>query len=103
MLSINPKEIEIPKLHRYLLGSIGPRPIAFASTVDAEGRPPAYELFHLNDVMDITRFGLVTALDLEFDQHVAEMSENSADYYHFQTLHRPLPLPCLETEKTCLI
>lgn len=37
MLSINPKEIEIPKLHRYLLGSIGPRPIAFASTIDEKG------------------------------------------------------------------
>lgn len=37
MLSINPKEIEIPKLHRYLLGSIGPRPIAFASTIDSKG------------------------------------------------------------------
>jgi flavin reductase (DIM6/NTAB) family NADH-FMN oxidoreductase RutF len=37
MKSINPKEIEIPKLHRYLLGSIGPRPIAFASTIDSKG------------------------------------------------------------------
>lgn len=37
MLTINPKEISIPKLHHYLLGSIGPRPIAFASTVDKEG------------------------------------------------------------------
>ena len=37
MISINPKEIEIPKLHRYLLGSIGPRPIAFASTIDEHG------------------------------------------------------------------
>ena len=37
MLTINPKEIPIPKLHHYLLGSIGPRPIAFASTVDKEG------------------------------------------------------------------
>ena len=37
MLSINPKDLEIPQLHRYLLGAIGPRPIAFASTIDAEG------------------------------------------------------------------
>ena len=37
MKSINPKEIEIPKLHRYLLGSVGPRPIAFASTIDSKG------------------------------------------------------------------
>tara|TARA_B100001287_G_C22620854_1_gene499961 strand:- start:215 stop:1108 length:894 start_codon:yes stop_codon:yes gene_type:complete len=37
MLSIDPKHLEIPKLHRYLLGAIGPRPIAFASTVDENG------------------------------------------------------------------
>lgn len=39
MLTINPKEIPQPKLHQYLLGSIGPRPIAFASTMDEQGRP----------------------------------------------------------------
>lgn len=35
MLTIDPKETPIPKLHQYLLGAIGPRPIAFASTIDA--------------------------------------------------------------------
>jgi flavin reductase (DIM6/NTAB) family NADH-FMN oxidoreductase RutF len=39
MLSINPKELETPKLHQYLLGAIGPRPIAFASTIDENGVP----------------------------------------------------------------
>jgi flavin reductase (DIM6/NTAB) family NADH-FMN oxidoreductase RutF len=39
MLSINPKDISVPKLHGYLLGSVAPRPIAFASTVDADGKP----------------------------------------------------------------
>ncbi|MHA6279271.1 flavin reductase family protein [Salinimicrobium sp. CAU 1759] len=39
MLSIDPKEIPVPKLHQYLLGAVGPRPIAFASTIDEEGRP----------------------------------------------------------------
>ncbi|MBZ9729594.1 flavin reductase family protein [Salegentibacter sp. JZCK2] len=39
MLTIDPKEVGTGKLHRYLLGAIGPRPIAFASTIDAEGRP----------------------------------------------------------------
>lgn len=39
MLSINPNEISIAKLHGYLLGSVAPRPIAFASTVDEEGNP----------------------------------------------------------------
>ena len=37
MLSIDPKELPVPQLHGYLLGAVGPRPIAFASTVDAEG------------------------------------------------------------------
>ncbi|MDX2360993.1 MAG: flavin reductase family protein [Crocinitomicaceae bacterium] len=37
MLTIDPKEIPVPKLHHYLLGAIGPRPIAFASTIDADG------------------------------------------------------------------
>ncbi|MDX1446561.1 flavin reductase family protein [Lishizhenia sp.] len=39
MYSIEPKELEIPHLHHLLLGAVGPRPIAFASTVDAEGNP----------------------------------------------------------------
>ncbi|MBL4662267.1 MAG: flavin reductase family protein [Flavobacteriaceae bacterium] len=37
MLSINPKEISTAQLHGYLLGAVAPRPICFASTVDAEG------------------------------------------------------------------
>lgn len=37
MLTITPSETPIPLLHQYLLGAIGPRPICFASTVDAKG------------------------------------------------------------------
>jgi len=39
MLRIIPGEISHPKLHHYLLASIAPRPIAFASTVDEYGNP----------------------------------------------------------------
>ena len=39
MISIDPKEIPTAKLQGYLQGSVGPRPIAFASTVDKEGNP----------------------------------------------------------------
>ncbi len=39
MLRIDPTELAVPKLHGFLLGAIGPRPICFASTVDADGRP----------------------------------------------------------------
>lgn len=37
--SFNPTELGGRDLHGKLLGGIAPRPIAFASTVDAEGRP----------------------------------------------------------------
>ena len=37
MIHLDPKELPIPRLHQLLLGAIGPRPIAFASTIDAEG------------------------------------------------------------------
>ena len=37
MLSLDPKELPIQKLHGYLLGAVGPRPIAFASTIDEAG------------------------------------------------------------------
>jgi len=39
MKSFLPSALETPKLHGLLLGSIGPRPIAFASTMDADGNP----------------------------------------------------------------
>jgi flavin reductase (DIM6/NTAB) family NADH-FMN oxidoreductase RutF len=39
MKHLDPKELSIPELHGYLVGAIGPRPVAFASTIDAEGRP----------------------------------------------------------------
>ena len=39
MLTINPNEIETRFLHQYLIGSVGPRPICFASTVDRDGKP----------------------------------------------------------------
>lgn len=35
--TINPKDISVPELHGLLLGSISPRPIAFASTIDTDG------------------------------------------------------------------
>lgn len=37
MKSIDPASLPVPKLHGYLLGAVGPRPIALASTVDAAG------------------------------------------------------------------
>lgn len=37
--SIDTSQLTHPELHRLMLGAIAPRPIAFASTVDASGRP----------------------------------------------------------------
>ncbi len=37
MITYDPKDLPVPKLHQYLLGAIGPRPIAFASTIDENG------------------------------------------------------------------
>lgn len=39
MISIDPKEIPTAKLQGYLQSAVGPRPIAFASTVDKDGNP----------------------------------------------------------------
>jgi flavin reductase (DIM6/NTAB) family NADH-FMN oxidoreductase RutF len=38
MLTLDPKELSTKYLHGYLLGSVGPRPIALASTIDENGR-----------------------------------------------------------------
>lgn len=39
MISYNPSDLSTAKLHGYLLSAVAPRPIAFASTIDAEGNP----------------------------------------------------------------
>lgn len=39
MISFEPKDLSVVKLHSYLLSSVAPRPIAFASTIDAKGKP----------------------------------------------------------------
>ncbi len=39
LLHIDPKQIPVPELFALMLGTIGPRPIAFASTIDNQGNP----------------------------------------------------------------
>lgn len=39
MQSLDPKRLSTSKLHSYLLSAVAPRPIAFASTLDADGNP----------------------------------------------------------------
>lgn len=38
MPSFDPKDLAVKDLHQFIVGSIAPRPIAFASTVNAEGQ-----------------------------------------------------------------
>jgi len=38
-MKIDPKNTPIPRVHGTLLSSVGPRPIAFASTIDKDGKP----------------------------------------------------------------
>jgi flavin reductase (DIM6/NTAB) family NADH-FMN oxidoreductase RutF len=38
-MKAEPAHLSIPKLHNLLLGSVGPRPIALASTLDKKGKP----------------------------------------------------------------
>ena len=65
---------------------------------DAEGRKPVWEIRHHEDIDE----NYYHALDkeMEFDQHILEMSMNSADEYHFNNLHAGLPLPFLEKYST---
>ncbi len=39
MLFIDPEQIATKDLHQYILGAVAPRPIAFASTISADGIP----------------------------------------------------------------
>ncbi|MBT8311105.1 MAG: flavin reductase family protein, partial [Flavobacteriaceae bacterium] len=39
MASFVPKDISTAKMHGFLLSAVAPRPIAFASTIDADGNP----------------------------------------------------------------
>jgi flavin reductase (DIM6/NTAB) family NADH-FMN oxidoreductase RutF len=39
MLSLNPKDLTIPVLQKYLQNAIAPRPICFASTISKDGKP----------------------------------------------------------------
>ena len=38
-IEVDPANTPLPQLHQFLLGSVSPRPICFASTIDFKGRP----------------------------------------------------------------
>lgn len=37
-MTIDPKDLSIPKLHEHLLSAVAPRPIAFVTTIDRDGK-----------------------------------------------------------------
>lgn len=49
MLTLDPKKLATKDLHGYLLSSVGPRPIALASSVDENGKPnlSPYSFFNI--------------------------------------------------------
>eukprot|EP00759_Apiculatamorpha_spiralis_P028077 PhF_6_TR30610/c0_g1_i3/m.45070/K14938/NVD, DAF36; cholesterol 7-desaturase len=59
---------------------------------DAEGREPLYELESLGPKHTWER---VITRQSEYRMHMSDMAENSADYYHFNYLHGPMPIPII--------
>ena len=65
---------------------------------DAEGRAPMWELeqhTELERAVGSGAFYYGGMRQMVFEQHVCEMHMNSADAYHFNSLHAPLPVPGL--------
>eukprot|EP01087_Luapelamoeba_hula_P014816 TRINITY_DN4394_c0_g1_i1.p2 TRINITY_DN4394_c0_g1~~TRINITY_DN4394_c0_g1_i1.p2 ORF type:complete len:496 (-),score=64.01 TRINITY_DN4394_c0_g1_i1:53-1540(-) len=58
---------------------------------DAEGRPPSWHVALPGITPDKFYYGGTGVLELAM--HISEAHENSADYYHFHTLHSKLPVP----------
>jgi cholesterol 7-dehydrogenase len=61
---------------------------------DAEGRPPGYELIKHSYFLNGS-YSLFSVSQSWFDMHISEMAENSPDYFHFNYLHRTLPVPLI--------
>jgi flavin reductase (DIM6/NTAB) family NADH-FMN oxidoreductase RutF len=90
MLTINPKEVKTAVLHGYLLGAVAPRPIAFASTIDKDGKPNLapfsfFNVFSANPPIAIfspARSGRTGATKHTFDniQEVPEVVINVVNY-----------------------
>ena len=90
MLTITPSEITVPKLHHYLLGAVGPRPIAFASTIDKDGNKNLapfsfFNVFSANPpimVFSPARSGRTNTTKNTFDnvKEVAEVVINIVNY-----------------------
>lgn len=94
--SINPSDLAIPQLHQFLLGSIGPRPICFASTIDKNGNANLapfsfFNVFSANPpilVFSPARSGRTGASKNTFDncKEVPEVVVNMVNYNMVQQM-----------------
>ena len=90
MRTIHPSEISVAEMHHYLLGSVAPRPIGFASTVDKDGNRNLspfsfFNVFSANPpilVFSPARSGRTGATKNTYDnvKEVAEVVINIVDY-----------------------
>ncbi|MFT5723027.1 MAG: flavin reductase (DIM6/NTAB) family NADH-FMN oxidoreductase RutF [Bacteroidia bacterium] len=110
--SINPSDLTIPEIHQFLLGSVGPRPICFASTIDESGTPNLapfsfFNVFSANPpilVFSPARSGRTGATKNTFDNCTAvpEVVVNMVNYSMVQQMSlasSPYPKGVNEFEK----
>ncbi|CAN5896321.1 flavin reductase family protein [soil metagenome] len=95
MLSLDPKDLKIPLLHSYLLHAIAPRPIAFASTMDANGNVNLspfsfFNIFSANPpvlIFSPARSGRTGATKNTFD-NVKEVPEVVINIVNYNLVHQ---------------
>ncbi|MFZ5552315.1 MAG: flavin reductase family protein [Bacteroidota bacterium] len=95
MLSVDPKSVPVPKLHSYLLGAVGPRPIAFASTIDKNGNPNLapfsfFNVFSANPPIAIfspARSGRTNTTKHTYD-NVKEVAEVVINVVNYDMVHQ---------------
>lgn len=90
MITYDPKNLKVPDLHQLLLGAIGPRPIAFASTINKNGNVNLapfsfFNVFSANPpilVFSPARSGRTGATKNTFDnvKEIAEVVINIVNY-----------------------
>lgn len=61
---------------------------------DADQRPPQYQLAEIPELTSQTT-ELRSVIQTPFHMSLLEMAMNAADYFHFNYLHAPLPLPII--------
>jgi cholesterol 7-dehydrogenase len=56
---------------------------------DPSDKPPWYELTVLDEIEDKSEFRYIATADFaDWNMHIMEPSQNSADWYHFRTVHQ---------------